>query len=182
MSLECSWGSEKASMAGSMSGRFHPWALWDTCPYPSFFQSQIGSFPEWLETATWWNADLYILSQLLFWCEADLAERERGELEMLPLHLKGWLHRRGHIFGGRSIPTIPGAGCGDSVMHVQKGMWSWVCCRASPESLNIRNISRITESSYLCRIQRLPATGLRAAVSEYCSVGPKGISRWPSEL
>lgn len=39
----------------------------------------------------------------------------KGELEVLPLHLKGWLHRRGHSFGGCSLPTVPGAGCGDSL-------------------------------------------------------------------
>lgn len=39
----------------------------------------------------------------------------KGELEVLPLHLKGWFHRRGHSFGGCGLPTIPGAGCGDSL-------------------------------------------------------------------
>lgn len=46
-------------------------------------------------------------------------------------------------------------------------------CLASSKSLNIRNIRLITEDSFP-RMCRLPATGLRAAVSEYWLWSLKG--------
>lgn len=104
---------------------------------------------------------------------------------MPPYHLKGWLHGWGHVYqvengpslGGCSIAVVTGAGLWRVPDCLQHASWSWACCQDSPESPHVRERRPVTVNPFPCRMQRLPARGLRAACSESWSVEPKGVQQ-----
>lgn len=174
-------GQWEACVTGSMSGRFYPWTLWDewmSLPFP--FQSQIGSPPMGLWTATWWRLNHILLVTWTSGVGMIWLKEKEGNWRCCPPSERLSSQARTHLPEGKwpfswRLEDPPNH-CGWLVetpwLCLLQGLWCWACPQASLESLHIRNLSAVP--SFLQEGQEQ----LFVNICQWSS----WVSSWPREL